>query len=339
MTTLLKNTSFIDALHFKNAGTPPIWLMRQAGRYLPEYRAIRKNHTFMEMVKNPKIVCEVTAQPLQRFKFDAAILFSDILMLPHALGMPLEFKESVGPVFQSPLNTIEDLVPLKKGSVSSLDYVFEAIEQIQQNIDVPLIGFAGAPFTVASYMIEGGSSKTLAKTKRWLINDKSSFLDIMEFLTEKTIEYLNKQADLGVAAVQLFDTWAGALSESQFRECSFPYLKRIIDSVSKKVPVILFSKAATAFAQVFQDLGAAGIAFDINANMAEQRKKMPSIVLQGNLDPDVLLADPEIVQKEAGKILDSMKNDPGFIFNLGHGILPETPLESVQALIDKVRHG
>lgn len=325
---------FLDALQFKNnSGKPPVWLMRQAGRYLPEYRALRREHQFMDMVKNPKVASLVTMQPIQRFQFDAAILFSDILVLPDALGMPVQFKESIGPVFSEKL----DLQKLKKGSVAPLSYVKEAIYLIKAKADVPLIGFAGAPFTVASYMIEGGVSKDHAKTKAFALKDTNAFLELMAFLSDKTIEYLEMQVSAGVNAIQLFDTWAGILSNKQFKELSLPFIKRIVDTISQKVPVILFSKASTAYADAFSEAKPQGIGFDITADLSEQRKRFPRMVIQGNLDPDVLLTSPEIVRREAKKILSSMKNDPGFIFNLGHGILPETPLECVQALLDEIR--
>lgn len=336
--TAYKSTSFLDALHLKNhSGKPPIWLMRQAGRYLPEYRALRASYSFLEMVKNPKIACEVTTQPIRRFQFDAAILFSDILMLPEALGMHLQFKEKIGPIFRDPLKTKSDVHALKRGNISSLECVKETIGLINQKLDVPLIGFAGAPFTVASYMIEGGSSKTLAKTKAWVVNEEALFLELMEFITEKTIEYLEMQVDAGASAIQLFDTWAGLLSNRQFKEVSLPYLKRIVASISKKVPVILFSKAASAFTEEFKEAMPQGISFDINADLSKKRKELPHMVLQGNFDPDILLASPDVIRKEARKILHAMNGDPGFIFNLGHGIHKETSIDAVHALIDEVR--
>jgi len=327
--------SFLDALHLKNhSGKVPLWMMRQAGRYLPEYREIRKNHSFMEMVKSPEIACEITLQPIRRFQFDAAILFADILLLPDSLGMGLEFKENMGPLFKKPLESLGEL----KSDISSLTYVREAIGLIKEKLTCPLIGFAGAPFTVLSYMIEGGSSKTFAKTKAWLLEKPETFHELMGFLSEKTIEYLEMQIEAGVDAVQLFDTWAGNLSNSQFREMSLPYITKIITAVKTKVPVILFSKASSAFTEEFKEAGPHGIGFDINADLAKKRERLPGTALQGNLDPDILLGSPETVRKEARKILASMNNDPGFIFNLGHGILPETPIACVEALVDEVRN-
>lgn len=334
-----KNTHFLSALHLENrSGKIPLWLMRQAGRYLPEYRAIRSRHSFMEMVQTPKIACEITTQPIRRFQFDAAILFSDILVLPDALGLGLSFEEKLGPVFKYPLKTPLDLHRIERDSLpSSLDYIPETIELIKNKLDVPLIGFAGAPFTVASYMIEGGTSKNLLKTKKWVVNNPQAFKKLMEILSDLTIQYLQLQIRAGVNAVQLFDTWAGALSSSQMEELSLPYIKKIIRAIEPSVPVIFFSKACSSFAKLFKEAKPQGISFDINADLKRMRHEMPHMAIQGNFDPDILLGSQEAIKQEARRIIDSMQDDPGFIFNLGHGIHPETPIAAVQTLIEEVR--
>lgn len=334
-----KNTHFLSALRLENrSGNVPLWLMRQAGRYLPEYRAIRSRHSFMEMVQTPKLACEITTQPIRRFQFDAAIFFSDILVLPDALGLGLTFEDKLGPVFKHPLKTPLDLHRIDIDCLpDSLSYIPETIGMIKNKLDVPLIGFAGAPFTVASYMIEGGTSKNLLKTKKWVVNNPQAFKKLMEILSDLTIQYLEMQVRAGVDAVQLFDTWAGALSSSQMAEFSLPYIKKIIRALEKSVPVILFSKASTAFLPHFLEASPQAISFDINADLKRVRQSMPKMAIQGNFDPDILLGSKESIQMEAKRILESMRGDPGFIFNLGHGIHPETPIAAVQTLIEEIR--
>lgn len=335
------NDRLLKALKHSNEGRPPVWLMRQAGRYLPEYRKIREKFSFMEMCRTPELVAEITQQPLRRFGFDAAILFSDILVVPDALELGLSFEEGKGPVFERPLHTAKDIYALPKiDIVDKLHYVFASIKLLKSELNVPLLGFAGAPFTVASYMIEGGASKDLRRTKKWMLEDPESFHYLLKLLTDYTIQYLRAQHQAGVAAVQVFESWAQMLAYPQFKEFSLPYLKLIVDALkAQEIPVILFARGSSLLAREFTSLQPACLSIDWNGDLSHIRKSIGSnIALQGNLDPEILLCSPKTVQREVQRILSEMKGDPSYLFNLGHGILPETPLDSVQALVDTI-HG
>lgn len=331
---------FLNALKCQNRSRPPVWLMRQAGRYLPEYREMRQKHTLIDMFHNPEQVAQVTHMPLKRFGFDAAILFSDILVVAEALGVGLTFEESIGPVIQRPINTERDIDNLSKKSVhESLGYVAQAIKHILVDLKVPLIGFCGAPFTVASYMIEGGSSKELSKTKKWLMTHPETFHKLLDRITQTTIEYLNMQIDAGVQAIQIFDSWANYLSHHHFMEFCLAYHQKIIQGIkNKNIPIILFCKGSSVFAKDLATIKPAGISLDWNLDISDARKVIPhSIAVQGNLDPDFLFAPPQILQKELHRMLEAMEGDPGYIFNLGHGIKPTTPLDSVKLLVDTIK--
>lgn len=334
------DTRFLDALACKNKGRPPIWLMRQAGRYMPEYRALRAKHSFLDMCHRPELAAEVTQLPIKAFGFDAAILFSDILVVAEALEVGLRFEEQKGPIIERPVRTKLDVDNLPKvEAAEKLDYVAKAIRLLTPELKIPLIGFAGAPFTVASYMIEGASSRTLQHTKRWMFTDPAGFHALLDHITTLTIDYLKLQVKAGVHAIQLFESWANYLAFPQFAEFSLHYLKKIADALkSTGTPLILFGKGSSAFAQELAKLSPAGIGIDWNADLSSIRKTIPaSIALQGNLDPDVLFSSPSTVEKEAKRILQGMHGDPGHIFNLGHGILPETPVDSVKALVNTVK--
>lgn len=323
----------LDALHCRNQGPPPVWIMRQAGRYLPEYRQIRKRHSFIEMTHQPELAAEVTLLPIHRYDLDAAIIFSDILFISEALGYPFDFVEGVGPVLSTPLLP-KDIPHLEKQA--PLDFIEEAIRIAKSNLSIPLLGFSGAPFTIASYMIEGGSSRDLKKTKQWLFHDPVSFHHLLEILTETIIQNLRRQIDAGIDAVQIFESWASHLALPQLREFSFPYLKRIMDAVCK--PVILFGRATAGYVSELAKLNPSGLGLDWSCDLSHMRNSVPkTIALQGNLDPLVLFAPPKTIEDETNKILKSIEGDPGFIFNLGHGILPETPPENVHILIDTIR--
>jgi uroporphyrinogen decarboxylase len=323
---------FLSALTYRNSeDRPPVWLMRQAGRYLPEYRQLRQKHDFLTLCHEPELAAEVTLQPLKRFELDAAILFSDILVIPEALGMKLRFDEGVGPVFDQPLEEVQ----LAPSFGDKLDFVKEAIGLVQQQYKGPLLGFSGAPFTLASYMIEGGSSRTFKKTKTWMLKDPEGFHKLLKLLTAQVIAYLKMQLLAGVQAVQLFDSWAHVLSDTHFRAFCLPYLKEIVKEVK---PIILFCRGSSIFAPLLAALSPTGISLDWQSNLKEMRQKIPApIVLQGNLDPDILYASPDVVKQHAQEMVRSMQGDGGYIFNLGHGILPDVPLESVYALVDGVK--
>jgi uroporphyrinogen decarboxylase len=326
---------FLDALHCKNSiHRPPVWLMRQAGRYMHEYQALRKKYDLLTLFQTPELIAEVTLMPIEAFGFDAAIIFSDILLIAEAFGQKLCYVEGRGPQL-SPLVSLKEL---KYPQEDFLDYVIEGIFLVKPALHVPLIGFAGAPFTVAAYMIEGGSSQNLAKTKKWFYEDQKSFLQLLDVLTESTITYLKKQIRAGCDCLQIFDSLAFMLPEEAFELCCLKSIEKIIQELGNQIPVIVFCRNSSLFAEKIADLKAKAISVDWQSDISSIRKRVgPSIALQGNLDPDILLTNPNIVARETKRLMQKMKNDPGFIVNLGHGILPSTPRENVQALVDCVR--
>lgn len=333
------NDRFLKALQCRNEGRPPVWLMRQAGRYLPEYRALRAQHSFHEMSHRPELITEVTLLPLRRFAFDAAIVFSDILVVAEAFGKPFTYIDGEGPKLDKPLAQPEDIARLPAPDLARLLFVSEGIKQLKPHLQVPLVGFCGGPFTVASYLIEGGTSRDFKKTKRWMVQHPDTFHQLLGYLADLSIGYLKQQVAAGADALQIFDSWAHVLANAQFREFSLAYLHRILEGVAPlKVPVILFCRGASVFADALADLRPAAVGLDWQADIGAIRRRIgPRPALQGNLDPDLLFAPVPAVQREVGRLLESMAGDPGYIFNLGHGIQPETPLEAVQALIDTVQ--
>lgn len=334
------NSLLLDALQCKNLSRPPIWLMRQAGRYMPDYRALRRKYSFLEMVHTPELAAQVTMLPINQLGVDAAILFSDILVIVEALGMKLHFDDGAGPRIEEPLNEAKDIAKLPIPDIEkSLAYVGQAIQGLLPELKVPLIGFCGAPFTIASYMIEGKSSRDLRKTKKWMFSDPSSFHLLLQHIAKYTISYLELQVKAGVHAIQIFDSWANFLGHVQFQEFSLAYLKMIVDELrAKEIPIILFCKGSSVFAQQLADIRPAAISLDWNSHLPTlQHQVLPGIALQGNLDPDILYAPPNVIKKAAITLLNEMKGNPGFIFNLGHGILPDIPFENVRTLVETVK--
>jgi uroporphyrinogen decarboxylase len=314
----------LDALNGKNKGAPPVWLMRQAGRYLPEYRALRSKHSFLEMIHTPELIEEVTLMPLKRYPLDAAILFSDILVLAESAGYPLTFEEGGGPRFLKPAD-------FKSFAVKSPPtFVYEGIKRLTKKLSVPLLGFAGAPFTVASYIIEGKSDPEFKKTKEALTHpDFPHFLDL---ITNETITYLKGQIDAGVQAVQLFDTWANILNDSQTQQFSIALCNKIAKSLS--VPVIYFSKSSHRYIPQLHNFSA--ISLSEQAHLPTIRSQTQQTI-QGNLDNALLLGPKQELICKTRELLQSMKGDPAYIFNLGHGLTPKTPLENVEALVNTVK--
>lgn len=333
------NTILLDALQGKNKGRPPIWLMRQAGRYLPEYRAMRQKYSFLEMCHNPELVADVTSMPMRRFDFDAAIIFSDILTIAEALGVGLRFDEKMGPVIERPLRCDADIKALPTVDIrEKLQYVAEGIRLVRPTLKAPLLGFCGAPFTIASYMIEGKTSRDLHTTKRCMFQNPKSFHALLAKLTDDIIASLEMQIEAGVDAVQLFDSWANVLGPRHFQEFSLRYIDKIVKAIKPKVPIIVFCKGSSLFAPLIAAATPTAISLDWNRDIASMRQSLPaSIALQGNLDPDCLFAPLPTLKREVNALLSSMKDDRSYIFNLGHGILPETPLEAVQTLIECVK--
>lgn len=335
----MKNRLLLDALQCKNKARAPVWLMRQAGRYMPEYRALREKHAFLTLCHTPELVAEVTQQPLRAFGMDAAILFSDILVIPEALNVGLRFDDGTGPIIERPLASPADVSALPHVDMrEALDYVTKGIRLLKPSLNVPLLGFCGAPFTLASYMIEGRTSRDLRKTKRWMLTHPASFHALLEKLAEHAITYLEMQIEAGVDAVQIFDSWAGVLGHTQFGEFSLSYLEKIVRRIKPKVPVILFCRGASVFANEMSKASPSAISLDWNGNLASIRRHLPlNIALQGNLDPSILCAPLSVVKRETIAQLDAMRGDPGYIFNLGHGITPDVPVDAVRMLVDSVK--
>lgn len=337
----MKDSLILKALHCRNfEQRPPVWLMRQAGRYMPEYRQIRTKHTFLDMCHHPELAAKVTLLPIDMFDMDAAILFSDILVIPEAFQVGLHFEEGAGPIIDRPLKTPRDVNQLPRIDVhESLDFVAQTIRLLKPQLKVPLIGFCGAPFTVASYMIEGKSSKTLQQTKKWMMTDPTSFHALLKRIADASIDYLNLQIEAGADALQIFDSWANFLSAAHFEEFSLHYLKYILDRLNNKtIPVILFCRGSSVFAPKLAEIHPAAISLDWNADIAHIRQILPpSIAIQGNLDPDILYAPHATIQHEVKRMLDQMQGQPGYIFNLGHGICPDMTTDAVRVLVDTVK--
>lgn len=307
--------------------------MRQAGRYLPEYRQIRSEAgSFMKLCTNPELACEVTLQPLRRFKLDAAILFSDILTIPDAMGLGLYFAEGEGPKFNSIIESIDDVKSLKRPDpLTSLAYVMDAVSLIRKELngDVPLIGFSGSPWTLATYMVEGGSSKAFAKIKAMIYGEPETAHLLLDKLADAVIDYLNAQIESGAQAVQIFDTWGGVLAPNLFREFSLHYLEKIVAGLHRSydgntVPVVLFCKGCNSHLETIADTGCDGMGVDWTISLAEARARVGDrVALQGNLDPAIMLTNPAIIEKQVQETLASFGKGSGHVFNLGHGITPE----------------
>jgi uroporphyrinogen decarboxylase len=335
------NTLLLDALKCENQDRPPVWLMRQAGRFLPEYRALRAKHSLWTLFHTPELAAEVTQLPLTTLGVDAAILFSDILVIAEALGLKINFPESGGPFVDTPIRTREDIDRLVLKNVDeTLSYVKQTILLLKPQLAVPLIGFCGAPFTVASYLIERKGKGDLTATKEWLYQDPVAFHSLLQKITEASIAYLRLQIASGVNAIQIFDSWAGVLSYPHFLEFSAAYMQKIIAALQDtQIPIILFCRGSSLFASELASLGAQAISFDWHQEMSALRSRVPPhVAMQGNLDPDLLKAPLPVIQKKVQSLLDSMQDCPGFIVNLGHGVLPDTPVDGARCLIETVKN-
>jgi len=320
----------------------PIWIMRQAGRYLPAYQAVRAKVDFQELYKTPALAAEVTVQPVEILGFDAAILFSDILVIPEAMGMKLEFSEGKGPRFPQPFRSADDIGRLHQLKIEDeLNFVFEAIRLTQQRLAgaVPLIGFCGSPWTLATYMVEGGGSKEFTHIKSLMFGRPQLLHLLLEKVTAALIDYLNAQIRAGVHAVQIFDSWGYVLAPDDYEAFSLRYMRRLIAGLKRDgVPVIYFLRGRGCGLKKLAASGAEVLSLDWTIDLAEARQQTEGrVALQGNLDPTALLATPEVARAQAKKILDKMADASGHIFNLGHGILPNTPVENVQALVAAVK--
>ncbi|MEX2480560.1 MAG: uroporphyrinogen decarboxylase [Gammaproteobacteria bacterium] len=335
------NHRFLRALARQPVDCTPVWIMRQAGRYLPEYRATRaRAGDFLTLCKTPELACEVTLQPLARFALDAAILFSDILTIPDAMGLGLSLDEGVGPRFAHPLRSRGDIDALPvPDPESELAYVMDAVRLIKRELSgrVPLIGFAGSPWTLATYMVEGQGSRDFSKIKHLIYSDPVAAHALLGKLADATALYLNAQVAAGVDAVMIFDTWGGALADAAYREFSLEYMQRILDGLTAPVPSILFTKGGGLWLEAIAATGCTAVGVDWTVDLGAARARVGhQVALQGNLDPAVMLTTPEVVAAESRRTLDAFGPGPGHVFNLGHGITPAVPPENVQHLVDTV---
>jgi len=344
--TELKNDLFLRALQRQPVSRTPLWIMRQAGRYLPEYRETRAQAgDFMSLCRNPDLACEVTMQPLRRYALDAAILFSDILTVPDAMGLGLYFVTGEGPKFKNPVQTAEAIRNLRVPDVEKeLGYVFDAVSTIRRELDgkVPLIGFAGSPFTCGTYMVEGGSSREFP-TIKGLAKEAPEVLDeLMDKVAETTTEYLNAQIEAGAQAVQIFDTWGAALEPDDFRRFSLASMQKIVDSLTRekdgrRIPVILFTKGAGPLLKDLADTGCDALGVDWTTDLSQAREYVQDkVALQGNLDPATLRESPAVIREGVAKTLASYGDGPGHVFNLGHGITPDIDPDNLGVLVDAV---
>jgi len=341
-----KNDCFIRALLRQPVERTPVWMMRQAGRYLPEYRRVREQAgSFMKLCTNPELACEVTLQPIERYPLDAAILFSDILTIPDAMGLGLHFVEGEGPRFERPLRSAEDIqrlsVPDPEGR---LRYVPDTVRLIQSHLKgkVPLIGFAGSPWTLATYMVEGGSSREFSKIKTLMYDQPALTHRLLDVLADSVAAYLNAQIEAGVDAVMVFDTWGGMLTTEQYATFSLGPAKRVLDQLKRQtghrgIPAILFTKGGGQWLEVMADTGYDALGLDWQTAVGQARRRVGHrVALQGNLDPVALYASPEVIRREVGKILADFGQGSGHVFNLGHGVHPDIDPEHVGAMIAAV---
>src|SRR5574343_507187 len=333
---------FLKAKNSEITERPPVWMMRQAGRFMKEYWDIKNKYSFLEMCKTPEIAADVTMLPIDLLDVDAAILFSDILVTAEAMGGQLSFEAGVGPLFANPVKNKADIdALLVDGTEDRLKYVADAIKVIQQRLNgtKPLIGFAGAPFTVMSYLIEGGSSKDFKKTKLFIHNQPALAHKLLQKIADVTVMYLNMQIAAGVNALQLFDSWALALSWDDYNEFSHRYNAQIISKLNRTgIPIISFCKGSSGFAPLMAEAKPDVISIDWNADLLNIKNALPSnIAVQGNLDPFLLYADKKVIKERIHRLFDRMKGTNGFIFNLGHGIMPDIPFDNVKYAIDTVR--
>jgi len=342
----LKNDRFLRALLRQPVDTTPIWIMRQAGRYLPEYRETRaKAGSFMDLCRSPELACEVTLQPLRRFDLDAAILFSDILTIPDAMGLGLYFEEGEGPKFKHPVQTEADIKKLTVPDVDKeLGYVMDAVRTIRHELGgkVPLIGFSGSPWTLATYMVEGGSSKDFAKTKGLLYGQSKTLHQLLSTLADSVAAYLNAQIDAGAQAVMIFDTWGGTLTADTYQMFSLDYMQQVVSQLKReadgrKVPVILFTKGGGVWLEKMADTGCDALGIDWTQDIHDARLRVGGkVALQGNLDPGVLYGSPDCIRKQVRKVLEDFGPYPGHVFNLGHGIHQHVNPDNVKVMVDAV---
>ena len=342
----LKNDRFLRALLRQPVDRTPIWMMRQAGRYLPEYRETRRQAgSFLDLCKNTELACEVTLQPLRRYSMDAAILFSDILTVPDAMGLGLYFEEGEGPRFRKSIGNESDVKNLKSiKAEDDLSYVMNAVRAIRRELNgqVPLIGFSGSPWTLATYMVEGGSSKDFSKVKTMTYSQPELMHSLLTILADAVADYLGAQIAAGAQAIQIFDTWGGSLSSQGYKDFSLAYMKRIIDQLSEKIedlpiPIIVFTKGGGQWLPLIAQTGTHAIGIDWTTDIQNARSQVGSLVaLQGNMDPAILFSSPKRIREEVAHILEGFGKGTGHVFNLGHGITSGVDPDNVSAFVDAV---
>ena len=349
----MENSLLMRAIRRETTPRPPVWLMRQAGRYMAEYREVRRRTPFLELCRSPVLAAEVMVTAVDRIGVDAAILFADLLPMLQPMGLSLEYVSGDGPRLDPPVREAADvdrIRSLDERSIHELGFVFEAVRLTRIGLDslgrgpIPLIGFAGAPFTLASYAIEGGGSRNFAATKRLMRSDPGMWNELLGKIAESVVHYLNGQIDAGAQIVQLFDSWVGALSPDDYRTFVFPHLRTVFAGIRPTAPVIYFAAGNPSLLPTVRELcplrsAPLGVGIDWRVPLAEVAAILgPDVAIQGNLDPTVLLAPEKVVRHETRRLVDTMTGRLGYIFNLGHGILPETPLKSVIACVDEVKN-
>jgi uroporphyrinogen decarboxylase len=339
LTDKLRDSPFMRACRRESVPYTPVWLMRQAGRYMQEYREVRARTSFLELCKTPELATEVTVTAAERLKVDAAIIFADILLIVEPMGIHLEFAKGEGPALHNPVRKSQDVERLREvEDISALDFVFEALRLTRRALPaaLPLIGFAGAPFTLASYIVEGGASKNYVHTKQLMYGDTGAWHAMMSLISRALVRYLNAQVAAGAQALQLFDSWVGCLSPDDYREYVLPHTRSVIQNLTPGTPVIHFGTGTAALLELMRAAGGDVIGLDWRVDLKEAWQRLGDVAVMGNLDPVQLFASPDFIRARAAHILSRAGNRPGHIFNLGHGILPETPVDNVIALVDAV---
>lgn len=341
----IENSIFLKALNKEKLSTPPIWYMRQAGRYMPEYRAVRKNFkNFLDMCKNPEVCCELALQPINAFNLDAAILFSDILTIPDALGLGVKFLEGEGPVFDNPIKISKDVINLPDFEPDNLSYVYKAVSNIKNALpkNIPLIGFSGSPWTLAAYSIEGRSSKNFEYTKSFIRNNEEEAHIFLQKLTDACFIYLKKQVEAGADVIQIFDSWANLLSKKDYETYSLNYIRSLIsklkeDQVTASIPIILFAREPEISCNQMIKVKADCLSLYWKTKDIDLAFLNGKVALQGNLNPEILLQEDNVIKNEADRILKQFKNYDGYVFNLGHGITPNIDPGKIKLLTDHIR--
>jgi uroporphyrinogen decarboxylase len=331
------NDNFLRACRSQPTDHTPVWFMRQAGRYMPEYRQLRKQHDMLTLARTPELAAEISLQPVRFMEVDAAILFADIMLVPIAMGVDVKIVDSIGPIIDAPVRTQADVDRLHQFARADIDFLRQTIQILRNELKVPLIGFSGAPFTLASYLIEGKPTRQWMETKRFMYEQPRLWHQLMGKLTEAIIFYLHEQVDAGAQALQLFDSWVGALSAADFREYVQPYNQRILSSLTDTaVPRIIFGTDTGSFLTDFADGDCEVVGVDWRMDLSRARQLLPGKALQGNLDPAVLAAGWDVVQEHTDQVLSQLSDRTGYIFNLGHGVWKEASPETMKRIVDYV---